>query len=52
MSCRAVQGKAAAGSLASLKVDELKLWLKAHDQRVSGNKADLIARINLKLGMV
>jgi hypothetical protein len=41
-----------AGSLASLKLDELKLWLKAHDQRVSGNKADLIARIKLKLGIV
>ena len=48
--CLVLQGKAAAGSLAALKVDELKLWLKAHDLRVSGNKADLIARINLKLG--
>jgi hypothetical protein len=45
------QAKAAAGALKSLTNDQLKAWLRAHGCPVGGKKEELIARVNIKLGL-
>ena len=39
------QALAAAGTLGKLKVDDLKLFLKANGLKVAGKKDDLIQRV-------
>lgn len=45
------QAKAAAGALKSLTNDQLKAWLRTHGCPVGGKKEELIARVNIKLGL-
>ena len=44
------QAKAAAGTLKSLTLDQLKMWLRSRGLTVGGKKDELIARIQNKLG--
>lgn len=45
------QGRAARGELPTLRVDDLKAWLRSQGKPISGNKAELVARINNALGL-
>ncbi|PSC67098.1 ATP-dependent DNA helicase 2 subunit KU70 [Micractinium conductrix] len=46
-----VEGRAARGELPTLRVDDLKAWLRSQGKPISGNKAELVARINNALGL-
>lgn len=43
--CCHVQGLAGSGKVGTLKIDQLKLYLRLHGLRLSGTKAELVARI-------
>jgi hypothetical protein len=46
-----IEGRAAKGTLGKCTNDQLKSWLRAKGLKLTGNKAELVARVQLHLGV-